>query len=301
MKKKRRRSGSGSEESRHETPAADTTADGSSDANADDSASASPSEPAAPKRSLPAFGFAADLLKRTADGPSSDDRPAVLESSSEGQDPDDAPSAPKETQSAGPGESRADSPTKSTGLGNGLLDFEGAPSLEGAPTRVFDFADRLDDGRRAQEEVRPVKLGTFVAFDLAGETYAMPVDPVRQVVRVSTITRVPHAPRPIRGVTNLRGRVIPVIDLRLRIGLPETQVGRSSRVVSVSSRGRLIGLLVDAVHQVVHLDLYKVQPPPDDVMTLQSDYIEGVYGEGDDLILLLDIDKALIIREAGAA
>ncbi|MEO1083794.1 MAG: chemotaxis protein CheW, partial [Acidobacteriota bacterium] len=164
------------------------------------------------------------------------------------------------------------------------------------------FADRLDDGRRRSEyEARPVKLGTFVAFDLAGETYAMPVEPVRQVVRVSTITRVPHAPRPIRGVTNLRGRVIPVIDLRLRIGLQETQVGRASRVVSVSSRGRLIGLLVDAVHQVVHLDLYKVQPPPDDVMTLQSDYIEGVYGEGEDLILLLDIDKALIIREAGAA
>ncbi|MEM8932592.1 MAG: chemotaxis protein CheW, partial [Acidobacteriota bacterium] len=136
---------------------------------------------------------------------------------------------------------------------------------------------------------------------LADEVFAIPVEPVRQVVRVSDITRVPHAPRPIRGVTNLRGRVIPVIDLRLRIGLEETAIARATRVVAVSSRGRVLGLLVDAVLQVVHLDLDQVQPPPDDVMTVQSDYIRGVYDREDGLILLLDIDRALIIREAGAA
>ena len=121
--------------------------------------------------------------------------------------------------------------------------------------------------------------------------------PVREVVRVASITRVPHAPKPIRGVTNRRGRVIPVIDLRLRIELPPTGLERSSRIIVVSSRGRLLGLLVDAVHQVIHIDLEQVQPPPDDVMTVQSDYLSGVYHQDDQLILLLDIDRALIIQD----
>ena len=216
--------------------------------------------PAAKKRSsLPAFGFASDLLKKKGD-PTADEATASSE----------APPVPA------------------------------AEVDPAAPTRIFDFVDRLEDDGD-EEERRPVRLGTFVTFELAGEVFGIPVDPVRQVVRVSGITRVPHAPRPIRGVTNLRGRVIPVIDLRLRIGLEETALGRSTRVMAVSSRGRVLGLLVDAVQQVVHLDLDEVQPPPDDVMTLQSDYIRGVYDREDGLILLLDIDRALIIREAGAA
>ncbi|MCG8457334.1 MAG: chemotaxis protein CheW, partial [Holophagales bacterium] len=100
---------------------------------------------------------------------------------------------------------------------------------------------------------------------------------------------------------NLRGKVIPVIDLRLRVGLTTAEADRSARIIAVGSRGRVLGLLVDAVYHVMHLDLNLVQPPPDDVMTIQSDYIRGVYGKEDDLILLLDVDRALIIREEGAA
>ena len=209
---------------------------------------------------LPACGFAADLLKQSVTG-----------SSGEG------------SQLASP---------QIPGLDADAID-------PAAPDRVFDFADQIALGSQQQKETaQPVRLATFVSFELAHERFAIPVDPVRQVVRVSAITRVPHAPRPIRGVTNLRGRVIPVIDLRLRIGLPEGTIDRATRVISVASKGRLIGLLVDAVHQVMHLDLNRVQPPPEDVMTLQSDYIEGVYGEGRDLLMLLDIDRALTIKDA---
>lgn len=296
MKKKSRRSGPG-EQARPEGVAEEEAAearaassdDGGDEAAAGTSTGGHAGGDAGGKKSLPAFGFAADLLKKAA----ADQAPTAK--------PVAAPeAAARAAEAASP--MSLDEAFAHAGA-EPAFSPDSAPQVDGqAPTRVFDFADRLDDGgRRGEQQAAPVKIGTFVAFDLAGETFAMPVEPVRQVVRVSSITRVPHAPRPIRGVTNLRGRVIPVIDLRLRIGLPETEISRSSRVVSVSSRGRLIGLLVDAVHQVLHLDLYKVQPPPDDVMTMQSDYIEGVYGEGDDLILLLDIDKALIIREAGAA
>ncbi len=165
------------------------------------------------------------------------------------------------------------------------------------PRRIFAFADGLQQGA-SEPQAAPVRLETWVAFSLAGEVFALPVAPVREVVRVDTITRVPHAPKPIRGVTNRRGRVIPVIDLRLRIELPPTELARASRVIVVSSRGRLLGLLVDAVHQVIHINLEQVQPPPDDVMTVQSDYLSGVYHLDDQLILLLDIDRALIIQSA---
>lgn len=218
------------------------------------------------KASLPSFGFAADLLKRK------DGQQPTIEDVSEAI-PDRL--------------TEAETPTESVDAS--------------APTRIFDFADLLNEEEEEKASQAQIRIGTFVTFNLADERFALPVEPIEQVVRVSTITRVPHAPRPIRGVTNLRGRVIPVIDLRLRIGLPEIEIDRSTRVISVSSRGRLVGLLVDAVHHVMHINLNQVQPPPEDIMTLQSDYIRGVYGEADDLILLLDIDRALIIRESGAA
>lgn len=171
-----------------------------------------------------------------------------------------------------------------------------SPGVPRGEHRVFAFADRLDAGAE-EEEQAPVRLETWVTFRLAGETFALPVDPVHEVVRPTSITRVPHAPYPIRGVTNLRGRVVPVIDLRLRLELPLGDVTRTSRIVVVGSRGRRLGLLVDAVKQVVHLDVDRVQPPPDDVMTVQSDYISGVYHLGEELILLLDVDRVLIIKE----
>ncbi len=165
-----------------------------------------------------------------------------------------------------------------------------------ASDRIFRFADSLEQASEEQEKVAQ-RITTWVAFELAGETFALPVEPIREVLRVSGITRVPHAPKPIRGVTNLRGRVIPVIDLRLRIDLPPTPIDRATRIIVVASRKRLLGLLVDAVQQVVHLDLNQVQPPPEDVMTLQSDYISGVYHLADKLVLLLNVDRALIVRD----
>ena len=163
---------------------------------------------------------------------------------------------------------------------------------------IFSFADTLTAAEQeAERQAAEARITTWITFALADETFALPVEPVREVLRIHNITRVPHAPAPIRGVTNLRGRVIPVIDLRRRIGLSEEEPGRSSRIIVVAARGRLIGLLVDRVHQVSHLDLNLVQPPPDDVMTAQSDYITGVYHQGDDLLLLLDVDRALTIKE----
>ncbi len=245
-------------------------------------------EEPAKKVSLPAFGFAEDLLRKPARSRSGD--PARSRSGD-----------PARSRSGDPARSRSGDPARSRS-GDAAEAEAAVPKPEIAdtdPRRIFAFADSLDrNTAEAETEAVPVRLETWVAFSLAGEVFALPVAPIREVVRVASITRVPHAPKPIRGVTNRRGRVIPVIDLRLRIELPATELTRASRIIVVSSRRRLLGLLVHAVHQVVHIDREKVQPPPDDVMTIQSDYLSGVYHLDDQLILLLDIDRALIIQQS---
>ncbi len=254
-----------------------TRATGVDEASGPESPPADSQPSASPKKvSLPAFGFAEDLLGKSA----GDDEPAAGDGTTPSDEATPTDPATEEESSAAPPAS---------------ID-------EADPRRIFAFADSLDRrGVEAEAPAAPVRLETWVAFSLAGEVFALPVAPIQEVVRVASITRVPHAPKPIRGVTNRRGRVIPVIDLRMRIDLPAAELSRASRIIVVSSRGRLLGLLVDAVHQVVHIDLERVQPPPDDVMTVQSDYLSGVYHLDDQLILLLDIDRALIVQQAPAA
>lgn len=232
----------------------------------------------AKKTTLPAFGFAEDLLKQR--------RRAGDSETTEGSG--DKTGGKKEEQ-------RTAEPPVSEPLAQPLSQDLGSDFDE---NRIFRFADSLERGSgESESRATPRRLQTCLTLTLAGETFALPVKPVREILRLSSITRVPHAPHPIRGVTNLRGRVLPVIDLRLRIELPEGEITRASRIVVVTSRGRLLGLLVDAVHQVVHIDLNQVQPPPDDVMTFKSDYISGVYHLGEQLVLLLDVDRTLIVRE----
>lgn len=281
----------------------------------------------APRRSLPAFGFASDLLKKKADEPAPEppSEPAPAAGSPSPAPAAASPASPASPAAAAPAAgAAAPAPVASQRevvarehLHGAVAERDLVEGLDAAefdrtygrladagegPNRIFDFADRLAARAEERKQTGPKpRLETCLKFSLGGETFAMPVEPVQQIVRISSITRVPHAPRPIRGVTNLRGRVIPVIDLRVRVGLPAAQIDRSSRIIAVSSRGRVIGLLVDSVHQVMHLDLNLIQRPPEDVLTVESDYIAGVYHQGESLILLLDVDRALIVRDSSAA
>lgn len=278
MSQRKRRSKGGAESDappRPEIPPAGSTADTGevSEASAQPPSTPAPSTPApsGTPSALPAFGFAADILQG---------RRAGAEA--------------KATASPAPGGAAAPAPTPEAALDEVDPDD---------PNRIFAFADSLERQGRSREEATaaPQLLQGWVTLQLADETFALPVEAVREVLRVSAITRVPHAPYPIRGVTNLRGRVIPVIDLRRRLELAEADLERGSRIVVVESRRRLIGLLVDAVRQVLQVDLNRVQPAPDDVMTEQSDYILGVFHSGETLVLLLDVDRVLVIKEAGSA
>ncbi len=176
------------------------------------------------------------------------------------------------------------------------LSLRPTPVLEG-PDRVYQFADRIGTADATPQAQKRYEI--WVTFLLAGVTYGLPVTHVQEILRVESITRVPHAPATIRGVTNMRGRVLPVVDLRVRLGLPEVPTDASSRLVVASSRGRSIALLVDTVMQVQRVDTAEIQPPPPDVMTDDSDYIVGVHQVADRLVVLLDVDRVLIVKDRG--
>lgn len=165
--------------------------------------------------------------------------------------------------------------------------------------RVLLFADSLQERRQSKEE-QLHQWEMWVTCRLERETFALPVTQVKEILRVTKLTRVPHAPFPVRGVTNLRGYVLPVVDLRVRLGMPAEEPGPRHRVMVVHSRGRLIGLLVDAVEQVTQIDRLAVDPVPEDVMTEQSYYLLGVYHDEDRMIILLDADKVLQVRDRDA-
>lgn len=163
--------------------------------------------------------------------------------------------------------------------------------------RVYAFADQLsaEQDATAAANDTAVVWETWVTFQVAGETFAFPVGFVQEILRVGTITRVPDAPYPVRGIVNVRGRVIPVVDLRLRLGLAAAEPGPTARVLIATLRGRVIGLLVDAVAQVERIDRTQVEDLPDDVVTEHSEYITGVYPRGRDLLILLDPEQVLLI------
>jgi purine-binding chemotaxis protein CheW len=173
-----------------------------------------------------------------------------------------------------------------------------SPLLAG-PDRLYALADRLASGAQRVAEVAPEEPEVWVTFGAGGEIYAVPVEHVEEVLRVTAITRLPYAPAPVRGITHHRGRVLTVLDLPARLGLPEAALTPKSRIAVVSSRGRSIGLLVDSAFQVVKLLRSGVQAPPADVMTERSRFLIGVYRAEIGLLILLDVDRVLTLEPDG--
>jgi purine-binding chemotaxis protein CheW len=136
----------------------------------------------------------------------------------------------------------------------------------------------------------------LVTFALDREEFGIRINQVREVIRVGEITRVPQAPPHVRGVTNLRGRILPVMELRTRLGLTPAIVSPRSRIVVVEVHDRVVGLLVDAVLQVAKVPGETVMPAPDEVLSPEADYIRGVAHWNSRLIILLELERALLLE-----
>lgn len=143
------------------------------------------------------------------------------------------------------------------------------------------------------EAAAPVAEQQMVILDVGEESYGLPVQRVREIVRVPPITRVPNGPAFLEGVINLRGQVLPVLDLRRHLGVPSGALTRRSRVV-ISELGRhTVGLIVDGVSQVVMVATDDVEPPPTLVAGVNDGQVRGVARLGDRLVLFLDPDRLL--------
>ncbi len=145
----------------------------------------------------------------------------------------------------------------------------------------------------------------YLSFVLAGEEYAIGILQVREIIEYESVTRVPGSPEWIRGVTNLRGSVLPVVDLGMKFGLPPSTINRRSCIVVVEvafQDGKLVmGVLADAVGQVLDLAPGDIEPPPAFGTPVHGDYLSGLAKAGKKFILLLNIDRVLSRQELRAA
>ncbi|MBN1395654.1 MAG: purine-binding chemotaxis protein CheW [Pirellulales bacterium] len=159
-------------------------------------------------------------------------------------------------------------------------------------TTIPETTDRRD--RRA---------GTvhLVVFRLAGERYAVEIAKVREIVPASDYTRLPHAPDYVLGLINLRGEVVPLVDLRRRLGLPAEQWNDETRMVVVEVGGKKSALAVDEVVEVSRIGEERVIPSPSTVAGPEREYLSGLVQQDDRLLVLLNVDALLKEEEWPAA
>jgi purine-binding chemotaxis protein CheW len=162
---------------------------------------------------------------------------------------------------------------------------------------LLHFADELQRLSSVQELPAPGPELHLVTFSLDREEFGIPIAQVREVIRVADITRVPQARQHVRGVTNLRGRILAVVEIRTRMGLTQAEITPRSRIVVVSVHDRTLGVLVDGVSQVVKVPAGTVAPAPEEVLSHNADYIAGVARWNSRLIILLDLEKLLLLPD----
>ena len=131
----------------------------------------------------------------------------------------------------------------------------------------------------------------LVGFKIGDEEFGIEIQKVREINRTTEITRVPRTPEYVLGVINLRGNVIPVINMRSRFGFNNKDAGKDSRIIVLELKDNVIGILVDSVTEVIRLPSGTVEPPPNLSTNVETDYISGVGKLEDRLLILLDIDK----------
>ena len=133
----------------------------------------------------------------------------------------------------------------------------------------------------------------LVVFELATEYYGVDISSVREIIRLLQITKAPNMPAFVEGTINLRGKVTPVIDLRKRFGLPVSKEDKDNRIVVVDIGEEEVGVIVDAVTEVLRVSGASVEPPSSVITTAGSDYLIGIAKLESMLIILLDLEKAL--------
>lgn len=147
----------------------------------------------------------------------------------------------------------------------------------------------MDPSLKKQDD----ELLQLVTFSIGEEEFGVNILKVQEIIRTMEITKVPRAPEFVEGVINLRGKVIPIIDLRRRFGLAPKGHDKNTRIIVIEINNVIVGFVVDAVSEVLRIPASTVEPPPPVVAGVESDYISGVGQLQDRLLIMLDLDKLL--------
>jgi len=141
------------------------------------------------------------------------------------------------------------------------------------------------------------ELLQLVSFNIGSEEFGVDILKVQEINRMVEITRVPQAPPYVEGVINLRGKVIPIVDLRKRFNMEEKEYDKNTRIVVVDISGNIMGMVVDSVSEVLRLPANTIEPPPEIVASINSEYIKGVAKLEDRLLIFLDLSKVIDVSE----
>ncbi len=142
-------------------------------------------------------------------------------------------------------------------------------------------------------EIKKAKAGQYLTFQLMSEQYGVPIASVREINRVGEITPVPKTPEFVKGVMNLRGKIIPVINLRVRFGMPSVDYTRDTCIIVIDSDFGQVGMIVDAVREVADFSQNQIEPPPMLGNEKTMDFIRGMGKFEDRVIILIDVVSAL--------
>ena len=133
----------------------------------------------------------------------------------------------------------------------------------------------------------------LVSFNVDKEEYGVDILKVQEINRVMDITEMPNSPDYIEGVVNLRSRIIPVVNLRLKLGLPKVEYNHETRIIVVDLNGKIVGFLVDKVREVLRIPYEITEIPPEMALGKNTEFITSVAKLDDRLLILLDLDKVI--------
>jgi purine-binding chemotaxis protein CheW len=143
------------------------------------------------------------------------------------------------------------------------------------------------------------ELKQYVSFLLSGERYAINIMDVEEIIRFTEITPVPKAPDFVEGIINLRERVIPVVDLKKRINMGESEANDNTRIIVINLNQKRIGLIIDEVDEIVRIESDKIDAAPAVTVNLDSSYIEGVAKTDKGMIIILRVLNIFSVSEQG--
>lgn len=141
----------------------------------------------------------------------------------------------------------------------------------------------------------------YLTFILGEEHYGVDILRVQEIKGYTTVTRIPNTPPYIKGVLNLRGAIVPIVDLRAKFSMEAVEPTMFTVIVVVVVRGRIMGIIVDAVSDVLDIANKDIQPPPEFGDKVDTSFIQSIAKSGDKLITLLDIDRVLSVGELAQA